>query len=142
MTSLGFFLSTILHKTTAASNAGWGVLILGFIIQLVLFSNPILVYVFYADIWWLQMIRYTLQTFYPPFNFSKAFIDIAQFTQPEYNKELGKFVSGKTFNWKNLYDKPKSDVLTSISIVTSCFFTCSLRRFQKQSHTNFVLSIV
>jgi hypothetical protein len=44
MIMMGFFLSTIIHKTTVASNAGMGLLIAGFFIQLVLGKIHLITY--------------------------------------------------------------------------------------------------
>ena len=116
MIALGFFLSTVLHKTTAASNAGWAILLVGFALQLIVFGNTVIVYAFYSDVWWLNMIRYFFQIFYPPFNFSKAYIDISQKTQRQYSPEQGKFISGQKFTWGDLYDKPESYILNNVDI--------------------------
>ena len=78
MMLLAFCLSTVISSLKTAYTISYAFLLLGLVLQLFMI-NVVLLYLLYLEIipWWIRIIVFLLPL-YPPFNFSKAFGDIAR----------------------------------------------------------------
>lgn len=94
------------------------ILIIGFIVQLVLGNQFALYALFNNDaVMTVKIIRWVLTILFPPFNFSKCYVDIANKASDVYDAAQGnqtleislkfpdKYVPGPGFKWSDLYEK-------------------------------------
>ena len=94
MIALAFMMATLLTTTKAAYTTSYAFILLGLVLQLFL-SDVTILYLFYARgvPTWVVVVRYLLML-YPPFNFSKAFGDIARKSSAHYSSWEHLWVSG------------------------------------------------
>lgn len=105
-----FFCSTLFKATRTAQTAGYAIILVGFVFQSILSSAEGRL----ADmLWapdvpdWVVAIKWIL-TFYPPFNFAKAFSDFARRSSATIDVAAGLVVAGKGMHWEDLY---KTDII-------------------------------
>ena len=105
MVMLGFLMSTILKRTKSAYTASYAFILVGLVFQF-FFSNVSILYLFYSPKvpWWVDLVRVIL-TLYPPFNFSKAFGDIASVASEHYSGYQKRWVSGNEYTWSRFFSK-------------------------------------
>ena len=105
---ISFLFPTFTSTASQAVNLGWAILIIGFVLQGALFSNPIVLNLFFDDQEWVQLIRWLLQLFYPPFNFSLVFSAVAEGTSPQIDPDTNEVNSGARYNFGDLYEEGNS----------------------------------
>ena len=95
--SISFLLSIVCKDVKVSNTVTYAFLLLSFVLQLLL-SNIILVYQLYGDNVpaWVVIVKYLL-TLYPPFNFAKAFGDIAQFSGNHFDITQTKWIVGSGY---------------------------------------------
>lgn len=70
-----------------------------------MFTNPIVLNLFFTQNSWVPIIRWLLQILYPPFNFSLVFNAIAEGTAPMVNEVTNQIESPGRFQWQDLYEE-------------------------------------
>jgi ABC-type multidrug transport system ATPase subunit len=105
MPNICFFCSTLFSSTRTAQTAGYAIVLVGFVFQSILSSAEGRL----ADmLWapdvpdWVVVIKWVL-TFYPPFNFSKAFSDFARRSSATLDVAAGLVKEGSGMHWDDLY---------------------------------------
>jgi hypothetical protein len=77
MQILAFFLSTILKSQKSAYTVSYGFILIGLVMEIFLTNYAIILYLYSKDLpKWVGIIKFIFEL-YPPFNFSKAYSDIA-----------------------------------------------------------------
>lgn len=77
MQFLAFFLCTILKSQKSAYTVSYGFILIGLVMEIFLSNYAIIYYLYSVDLpGWVGIIKFIFEL-YPPFNFSKAYSDIA-----------------------------------------------------------------
>lgn len=77
MQFLAFFLCTILKSQKSAYTVSYGFILIGLVMEIFLSNYSIIYYLYSTDLpGWVGIIKFIFEL-YPPFNFSKAYSDIA-----------------------------------------------------------------
>ena len=89
MQFMAFFLCTILKSQQSAYTVSYGFILIGLVMEIFLSNYIIIYYLYSVDLpWWVDLIKIAF-SLYPPFNFSKAYSDIAVKAASHFdNKEL------------------------------------------------------
>jgi ABC-type multidrug transport system ATPase subunit len=106
MVCFAFWLSSLISSSKTAQTVGYAIILVGFVFQAIMSSgNGALVDMLWADDLppWVLFVRWVL-TQYPPFNFDKAFADIAFKSSDTLNLSEGRIVKGKGFEWDDLFE--------------------------------------
>lgn len=105
MVLLAFFLSTILKTLKSGYTVSYSFILIGLVIQAVL-SDYLVIYSLYnVDLpGWIRIIIFILNL-YPPFNFSKAFDDIATKAAPRFDYNELRWVDGTEYTWSDLFKR-------------------------------------
>jgi len=137
MMFLAFLVSTFLKTTKAAYTASYAFILIGLVLQFFM-SNIYIIYLFYSEDVpnWVVIIR-TILALYPPFNFSKAFGDIALKASSHYSNSAHRWVSGDDYTWHDFvktihgkvsgtsYSVPPT-IVTMITLIGNAFMICIL----------------
>lgn len=101
MIALACFMASILKTVKAGYTASYGFILGGLVLQSFM-SNVFLLYLLHSDQLpgWIQAIHYIL-FLYPPFNFAKAYGDIARKSGRKFSRHERGWVNGPGFTWKN-----------------------------------------
>lgn len=114
MIAMGFFITTLVSTSRTAVLFGIFMLIIGFLFQSFLFSNPYLAY-----IWWStsvpSFIKYIFFIF-PFFNFGRLYFDIMTLASSTVNNISGTISKGEGFFWSSLSTKPESYISYVLSL--------------------------
>ena len=99
MLNLAFLISTTLKSTKTAYTTSYAFILAGLVLQF-LMSDITIIYLIYGDDvkTWVKVVRVFL-SLYPPFNFAKAFGDIAQTASSHYSNRQKRWVSGDDYTW-------------------------------------------
>jgi len=102
MQFMAFFLCTILKSQQSAYTVSYGFILIGLVMEIFL-SNYIIIYYLYSiDLpWWVDIIKIVFGL-YPPFNFSKAYSDIAVKAASHFDNQELRWIKVKKINKKNL----------------------------------------
>lgn len=104
-----------------AQNIGYAIILVGFIFQVIFCSNyGILLNIFFADKLkiWIKIIKEILR-FYPPFNMSKLYSDIAKLSSDIYNEKDEIFSKGPGFHWNDMYHETILDDFLGMKIIVN-----------------------
>lgn len=87
MINVAFLISTTIESTKSAYTTSYAFILIGLVLQF-LFSDVNLIYLLYSNDLplWAQIARVFL-SFYPPFNFSKAFGDMNVIAGSHYSND-------------------------------------------------------
>jgi ABC-type multidrug transport system ATPase subunit len=133
MMSLAFLMGTLLKTTRSAYTTSYAFILAGLVLQF-LMSNVTLIYSVYGDDveTWVKVVRVFL-SLYPPFNFSKAYGDIALKAGVHYSSNVQAWVPGTDYTWsdftKTIYSGGStipSTALTMLMIVGNTFMIASI----------------
>jgi hypothetical protein len=126
MMMVAFFLSTLLRTTKAAYTASYGIILVGLALQFMLSDVRLVYYMYSTDAPdWVVSVR-TLLPFYPPFNFSKAFGDIAHTASDHYNDKDKLWVDGSWYGWDAFVSSISGEINGTHYEVYSAFVSCSI----------------
>lgn len=105
MVLFAFFLSTILKTLKSGYTVSYSFILIGLVMEAVM-SDYLVIYSLYnIDLpWWVSPIIFILNL-YPPFNFSKAFDDIATKAAPKFSYTELRWVDGTEYTWKDLFKR-------------------------------------
>lgn len=106
MVCFAFWLSSLISSSKTAQTVGYAIILVGFVFQAIMSSgNGALVDMLWAEDLppWVVFVRWLL-TQYPPFNFDKAYADIAFKSSDTLNLSEGRIVKGKGFEWDDLFE--------------------------------------
>eukprot|EP00761_Pharyngomonas_kirbyi_P010427 gb/GECH01010447.1/.p1 GENE.gb/GECH01010447.1/~~gb/GECH01010447.1/.p1 ORF type:complete len:901 (+),score=161.28 gb/GECH01010447.1/:1-2703(+) len=126
--SLAFALSAFITTVKAALILGFVILGTTFLLNIFL-ANGFLVYLLYSED--VNPGWRTLFSFYPPFNFAKAFTDITFATQPVFNPETREYEAGPGYSFTEFWDEnnargitapPTADSMYWLILNTTIFF--------------------
>ena len=103
MVFFAILLSTLISRMKMAYTVSYSIFLVGMVIE-VMFRDDNIVYALYTKSLptWIKVVAMLLQL-YPPFNFSKAFVDIARIASSSYDMFEQRFVDGSTYTWKHLF---------------------------------------
>lgn len=123
MMCLAFLMSTMLTTTKSAYTTSYAIILAGLVLQFLL-SNIDMIYLIYGDdvATWIKIVRIFL-AFYPPFNFAKAFGDIALKSSSHYSTKSKRWVSGDDYTWNDLTHTIHATIQGSKVTVPSTFIT-------------------
>ena len=107
MVIFAFFLSTILKTLKSGYTVSYSFILIGLVMEAVM-SDYLVIYSLYnIDLpWWVSPILFILNL-YPPFNFSKAFDDIATKAAPKFSYDELRWVDGTEYTWTDLFKRIK-----------------------------------
>lgn len=126
MMMVAFFLSTLLRTTKAAYTASYAIILIGLALQFMLADVRLVYYMYSTDApHWVVTVR-TLLPFYPPFNFSKAFGDIAHTASDHYNDKEKLWVGGEWYSWDKFVSSLSGEINGTHYEVYSAFVSCSI----------------
>jgi len=107
MGAFAMFITTLVKNTRTAILIGISFLILGFLINCVVFQYEQLAYMFWSDKI-PQIVGKLFSYLIPFFNFGKLFMDISKLSSNTYNIITQTVVEGKGFHWDDFMKKPES----------------------------------
>ena len=108
MAAGALLVSTLLRTAKAAQTFGYGIVLVGFVLQTILSTGyGALIFVFYSEGLpaWAVWIRRALNL-YPPFNMSLAYYQISKLAASNVDIEQGMTVPGPGFAWRDLWRAP------------------------------------
>lgn len=149
MQFLSLFLSTILSTINSAYTVSFGFILIGFVINAV-FSNPVTFYFIYSDYYYFVRFFRFLLYLYAPYNFNKAYFDIASIagSKLDFNSMVNK--PGRQYYYEDLlkgdkgrvrginidYDIPPTYFFIFVLIVDNLFYLLLTWYFDKVLESN------
>lgn len=105
MVFFAILLSTLISRMKMAYTVSYSIFLVGMVME-VIFRDADIVYALYTKKLptWIKVVLVLLQL-YPPFNFSKAFDDIALVASSRYDIVEQRFVDGSKYTWENLFEE-------------------------------------
>eukprot|EP00743_Colponemidia_sp_Colp-15_P008092 GILK01008768.1.p1 GENE.GILK01008768.1~~GILK01008768.1.p1 ORF type:complete len:953 (+),score=144.68 GILK01008768.1:132-2990(+) len=103
MLVFAFWISTFIQRSKTAYTACYTFILLGLVLQLFL-SNPLVAQFVYSEGLkdWIPVVR-TFLSFYPPFNFAKAYGDVATRAAKVYDPESRIYKAGPGYSLSDMY---------------------------------------
>ncbi|OUM61279.1 hypothetical protein PIROE2DRAFT_20971 [Piromyces sp. E2] len=107
MGAMAMFITTFVKSSKTSILIGIFMLIIGFLINCVIFQEESLAYLFWSDSV-PEYVTKLFSIFVPFFNFGKMYMDISKLSSNSYNYITSTIVEGKGFYWSDLFEKPQS----------------------------------
>jgi len=102
MNAVAVFISTLIQEAKTAQSVGYAVILLGFVFQTILCSayGALIDLLYQPDVaTWVACVKVALQ-FYPPFNFAKAYYDVASRACSTIDFNAGDIRHGPGYSWE------------------------------------------
>ena len=123
-------LSNYVSSLSGATTMSYFVIIVGIVIQTIL-TNYTIMYFLYAvnvDILWLKILIKGLSLFmhfYPPFIFTKCFVDIVSISSSHFDYDLFQWIPGRFYSFVDMFQEYRGKLLIGIEYkIDSMFDTC------------------
>ena len=99
---LSFFICSISSSSSFSNALSYGIIMMVWVVEIFM-SNPIILYRLYDEQnpGWVSFLKFLL-ILYPPFNYSRIFVDITQKSGFHYDYNQNKWMEGPGFEWKHL----------------------------------------
>ena len=127
---LSMMLSNYVSSLSGATTMSYFVIIVGIVIQTIL-TNYTIMYFLYAvnvDILWLKILLKGLSLFmhfYPPFIFTKCFVDIVSISSSHFDYDLFQWIPGRFYSFVDMFQEYRGKLLIGIEYkIDSMFDTC------------------
>ena len=102
MQFLVYLIYTLVPTTHLAYSVGYGILLLGLVIEIILSNITIVYYLYIIDSpTWVVWFR-SILLLYPPFNFSKIMADISIHAGSTFSVAEGRWIQGPGYYWSEL----------------------------------------
>jgi ABC-type multidrug transport system ATPase subunit len=124
MQHFAMLISCILKSGRAATTVSYGVILVGIVIQCI-FTNYGVIYSFYGtnvNNRWVDLIR-LLFHFYPPFLFSKGFLDITRICTFHFDSPSLQWIEGRYFAFMDLFYNQEGKLRIGIEYKVDSLFT-------------------
>lgn len=110
MIALACFLATVLKSMKAGYTISYGFILGGLVLQSFM-ANVRLLYMLHSDMlpMWIRIVHYIL-FLYPPFNFAKAYGDIARRSGRRFSRHDRAWVNGPGFTWRSFVHNIRGDL--------------------------------